>query len=204
MSQPLPSRIELLRGADLVPSPWKNGGGVTREIVAFPQAGASLNTFAWRASLADIAQDGPFSRFADIDRTLVLASGAGLLLDEGRVAEPASRLSHALALTGDVVRFGGESAVDARLVDGPVSVFNLMVRRGAVRGGLQVWREAGCRTVAAQTVLLHAAHGPLEVNVAGAGFVGLATGDTLRVDSAGAVPIESLGDGVLLVVALDT
>ncbi|MFP3548944.1 HutD family protein, partial [Rhizobium sp. SIMBA_035] len=27
----------LIRGADLVAAPWKNGGGVTREVAAFPE-----------------------------------------------------------------------------------------------------------------------------------------------------------------------
>ncbi|HDR9381628.1 TPA: HutD family protein, partial [Burkholderia multivorans] len=35
-----PMAAALIRAADLVASPWKNGGGVTREIAAgFPEAG---------------------------------------------------------------------------------------------------------------------------------------------------------------------
>jgi environmental stress-induced protein Ves len=49
----------LLRGVDLVAAPWKNGGGVTREVAAFP-AGAGLDAFVWRVSIADVAQAGPF------------------------------------------------------------------------------------------------------------------------------------------------
>ncbi|MBJ9881917.1 HutD family protein, partial [Burkholderia cenocepacia] len=71
----------LIRAADLVASPWKNGGGVTREIGAFPP-GAALDAFAWRVSVADVGTAGPFSRFDGIDRTLVLLSGAGMTLAE--------------------------------------------------------------------------------------------------------------------------
>lgn len=57
-----PLRLSLIRAEQLVASPWKNGGGVTREIAAQPP-GASLDGFAWRVSVADVAQPGPFSRF---------------------------------------------------------------------------------------------------------------------------------------------
>ncbi|HXZ10527.1 MAG TPA: HutD family protein, partial [Paraburkholderia sp.] len=73
-------QMTLIRATGLVASPWKNGGGVTREVAAYPQ-GAGLDTFVWRVSVADVSQPGPFSRFAGIDRTLVLLSGAGMLLD---------------------------------------------------------------------------------------------------------------------------
>ncbi|MBN3819399.1 HutD family protein, partial [Paraburkholderia sp. Se-20369] len=37
-----PVTATMMRAADLVASPWKNGGGVTREIAAFPP-GAALD-----------------------------------------------------------------------------------------------------------------------------------------------------------------
>ena len=68
--------------------PWKNGGGTTAEIAAFPD-GAGFNAFDWRISLAEVASDGPFSAFPGIDRTLMLVEGARLALDRrGRVARP--------------------------------------------------------------------------------------------------------------------
>ncbi|MEC4600651.1 HutD family protein, partial [Burkholderia vietnamiensis] len=54
--------VATIRGAALVASPWKNGGGVTREIAAYPP-GAALDAFAWRVSVADVGAGGPFSRF---------------------------------------------------------------------------------------------------------------------------------------------
>lgn len=197
------ARVALMRGADLAPAPWKNGGGVTREIASWAADGASSDGFAWRASLADIARDGPFSRFAGVDRTLVLADGAGLLLDEAQGEGHVPRATYTLERALSVARFAGESAIDARLVAGPVRVFNLMVRRAAARGALDVWRAAGRRNVRAQTVLLHAVQGPVEASVAGAAFVALAAGDTLRLEAAQGVEIESRGAGALLVVTLD-
>ncbi|MBN3774487.1 HutD family protein, partial [Burkholderia sp. Se-20378] len=37
-----PVNATMIRAADLVASPWKNGGGVTREIAAFSPKGTSL------------------------------------------------------------------------------------------------------------------------------------------------------------------
>ncbi|MEM5400070.1 HutD family protein [Paraburkholderia unamae] len=49
------AKVTLLRGVDLVPAPWKNGGGVTREIATGCAVSALPDGFAWRASLANIA-----------------------------------------------------------------------------------------------------------------------------------------------------
>ena len=43
-------------------------------------AGAPLAAFDWRVSVADVAADGPFSRFPGVDRVLVLIAGAGMRL----------------------------------------------------------------------------------------------------------------------------
>lgn len=43
-------------------TPWKNGGGETREIICVPAPDAP---FLWRASIATLQADGPFSPFVD-------------------------------------------------------------------------------------------------------------------------------------------
>src|SRR5687768_10431330 len=65
--------------AELAAHPWKNGGGVTREIAAHPP-GASLADFEWRMSIAEVAGDGAFSRFEGVDRCIALLDGAGMQL----------------------------------------------------------------------------------------------------------------------------
>jgi hypothetical protein len=42
-----------------------SGAGETREIISFPPDALQ---FGWRASIATIASDGPFSLFAGVDR----------------------------------------------------------------------------------------------------------------------------------------
>ena len=65
--------------ADIAPTPWKNGGGATREIACWPP-GTGLDSFDWRISVATIAADGAFSVFSGIDRSITLLSGDGVLL----------------------------------------------------------------------------------------------------------------------------
>ncbi|WP_246641693.1 HutD/Ves family protein [Paraburkholderia edwinii] len=169
-------KLAFIRGADLIAAPWKNGGGVTREIAAYPP-GAGFDTFIWRVSLADVAQPGPFSSFAGIDRTLVLLSGAGMLLDE------AQGHTHALEQPYGIARFAGEAAIGARLIDGATRDFNLMIRRGAATGDIDVWHSGESHAVSADTLLLFCAAGSLNVTLAGVDEpVALATNDTLRID----------------------
>ena len=102
--------------------PWKNGGGVTREIVCQPP-GAGLDAFDWRVSIAHIASDGPFSRFEGVDRVITLLEGAGVQLssDDGMVA-------HRLATAWQPFAFAGEAAIDSRLIDGPWDDFSVMTQ----------------------------------------------------------------------------
>ncbi|SAK80318.1 HutD/Ves family protein [Caballeronia ptereochthonis] len=176
--------VSLIRGIDLAASPWKNGGGITREV--------ATRAHAWRVSIADIDRPGPFSRFDGIDRVLVLLDGAGLMLDE-----------HAVMHAFDVARFTGESSIEARLTDGPVRVFNLMTHRGAARASIDFRRAPASRIVDAETVLLHCAQGSLDVRV-GQARVTLTKMDTVRVDAANDVEVEIQGDGMLLCASLDT
>ncbi|WP_322057840.1 HutD family protein [Paraburkholderia sp. J63] len=214
------AQLTLLRGADLVASPWKNGGGVTREIALANLPGAEPGNFAWRVSVADVSQAGPFSRFEGVARTLVLLEGAGMVLDEtapeGEAPHGGAPVrTHTLARALDVARFDGEAPIDARLVDGPTRDFNLMVRRDAARAAFEVWRENVARRIEADTVLLYCAQGETSVRVNGAGPTRLAAGDTLRIDtvvtndasgaadSSRAVRIETQGEGALFAIALD-
>ncbi len=108
----------------LVPQPWKNGGGVTREVAAWP-TGASFADFAWRVSIADVAQDGPFSAFDGIDRQITLWEGEGvhLLSDDGSI-------DHRLVECGAPFAFDGGTPLQATLRAGGIRDINVMTRRG--------------------------------------------------------------------------
>jgi len=153
--------------------PWKNGGGHTTEIAAHP-TGSGFASFAWRVSVADVVQDGPFSPFAGIDRTLVLLAGAGMrLTGDGEPLE--------LRTPFEPVSFSGESTLHCSLMAGPVRDFNLMVRRGAARGDVVVRREGGEPIAPADTYVCYAALGASECLVAGHPPISLAEAHTLLV-----------------------
>jgi environmental stress-induced protein Ves len=71
--------IHLFERAQLRATPWKNGGGVTREIACHPPQ-AGMQNFDWRISIAHIASDGDFSVFAGVDRVITLLEGGGVQL----------------------------------------------------------------------------------------------------------------------------
>jgi environmental stress-induced protein Ves len=126
----------------LAPTPWKNGGGTTREIACFPD-GATVEKFEWRVSVANVNADGAFSKFDGVDRTIVLLSGKGMWLND-----------HALMQVGHPYAFPGETDVFARLIDGPTVDFNVMVRRGAWRAEARTRDEAFEFTHGERTVQL--------------------------------------------------
>ncbi|MGV2287206.1 HutD family protein [Trinickia sp. YCB016] len=190
--------VTLLRAADLVASRWKNGGGVTREIAAYPW-GSDLDTFVWRVSVADVEKPGAFSRFPGIDRSLVLLSGNGMLLDER------GGITYSLMKPLDAAHFNGETAIDASLVDGPTRDFNLMLRRGRVRGLIDVWRGNAEHTLDADVMLLFCASGTFDVTLGGeasdAGApVTLGETDTLCIEAPRALSCAVSGSGVMLAV----
>lgn len=99
---------------------WRNGGGATREITSRPEG---TDEFGWRASVADIEADGPFSAFPGVDRTLTLLTGDGVRLTSGV-------FDRLLERAGEPFGFSGDLALAAELPGGPCRVLNLMVRRG--------------------------------------------------------------------------
>jgi environmental stress-induced protein Ves len=116
--------MRIIRAADCKVMPWKNGGGTTTEIAVAPE-GASLGDFDWRISMANVGQDGPFSSFPGIDRTLSVLTGNGIRLAFGD-GETVS-LDRATA----PFFFAADRAVDGVLVDGAIDDLNVMSRRGA-------------------------------------------------------------------------
>jgi environmental stress-induced protein Ves len=114
--------VTLLRAADRTAVPWKNGGGVTREVAAWPP-GAGFDDFAWRVSMAEVRSDGPFSMFPGVDRILAVLEGRLVLSVEGQA-------SITLAHDTPPAAFPGDAPTTARVESGPVLDLNVMTRRG--------------------------------------------------------------------------
>jgi uncharacterized protein len=212
---------------------WRNGQGWTREIVTgrMPEASATQAPLAealaavevasaislrqdastpagaaaqshpwdWRLSIAEIERDCPFSAFAGCDRGLVLLSGNGMHLDFADGSHVHLEPPH-----GRVV-FSGENAAQCRLVDGPTTDFNAMVRRD--RCTMQVFHRplVGSMVFFAEAGVLWAIHlmaGRATVKSADV-RASLDAGDTVLLDNLnGEMPARSILDGggdVLLV-----
>lgn len=115
----------MVRPEDVMPQPWKNGGGVTRELLADPPG----DGWRVRISVAEIERDGPFSAFPGVARWFVVLKGAGVELDFGASTARLTR-------NDAPIRFDGAAAPTCRLIDGPTRDLNLMLRGAS--GGMQI------------------------------------------------------------------
>lgn len=120
--------------SDTVPTLWKNGGGTTRELIAWPNA----TDWVWRMSVAEVASSGAFSMFDGVQRWFSVLSGAGVELTMGDAPE---KEAHLLTVKSEAFSFDGLLPVDCQLIDGITQDFNLMVRRDKAQG--QMKRIAG-------------------------------------------------------------
>ena len=112
---------------DIKPTPWRNGDGITRELVAWPDSSA----WQWRASVAEVIQSGPFSSFAGVQRWFAVLQGDGVCLTvDGN--------PHNLTDTDDPLAFDGSVLTTCKLLGGATQDFNLMVRGGASARMLRV------------------------------------------------------------------
>lgn len=147
--------MSILRLRDCPATPWKNGMGRTRELAVHP-AGAGMDDFLWRVSVAEVDSAAPFSVFPGIDRYIALLEGAGfsMALDDGR--------THALTTPFAPFAFPGEAGVNVALHGGPTRDFNLMLRRSHVQGELVVWDEPGRQVVDDAVALIYCAQGHVD------------------------------------------
>lgn len=81
-----------------------------------------MDNFLWRLSMALVTKAGPFSMFAEIDRTLSVIDGTLALTGSG--------FNVLLNEASDPLCFRGDLPVSGRSVGGTVLDVNAMVRRG--------------------------------------------------------------------------
>jgi environmental stress-induced protein Ves len=134
--------MRILRAADYRVMPWKNGGGTTTEIVVSPDA-AGLDEFDWRVSMARIEQDGPFSSFPGIDRTLSILEGEGIIL------HVADRIPIGLRKASEPLPFPADVPTRANLIAGPITDLNVMSRRTRVSHSVERLAVSGSVDLAA-------------------------------------------------------
>jgi hypothetical protein len=120
--------FHVVRFDDVKATRWKNGGGVTRELLVWPTA----DEWLVRISVADIEKNGPFSVFPGIQRTITVLNGAGIRLDHPLNVE--------LRPDDPPFTFPGDIAPDCELVQGPTRDLNAMFRNADGVGQLEHWR----------------------------------------------------------------
>jgi hypothetical protein len=157
--------MRILRAAVRVAAPWKNGGGTTLEVAAFPE-GSTLDRFGWRISMAEVRKGGPFSMFPGIDRKLAILEGRMTLAVEGR---------EEIELSSDssVVSFPGDVPTNCQPLAACVTDLNLMTRRGQFSAAMTRYRGGEARqalTMADSEVTAVIALQPLELRTAGNRF----------------------------------
>jgi len=181
---------------------WKNGGGMTSEIVIEPP-GAGLNDFDWRLSMARLDAPGPFSSFPGVDRLLLALEGQIDLTIEGRLTS--------LTPADPAVHFAGEATASADLPRSSAGGFqraldfNAMVRRGKTSAHLSRLRfqraarvtvREGVAVVLSRTSAMNAetvnSHATLELNDA----------IVIRCSQPQQLSFSSLGPGELVICEL--
>jgi environmental stress-induced protein Ves len=164
-------RLTHLTTRDYKRMSWKNGGGVTTELLLEPKEDG---TALWRLSIAEVTKSGPFSDFSGYARTIMLIDGPGFVLDfEGH---PSQRLDRRY----EPFPFDGGWKTDCTLIDGPVRDFNLMAAREAGSATLTVAKldHGGIQIDAAKILVFHVLEGDASVS-----SHDVPQGDTLRVDA---------------------
>ena len=192
--------MEIIRFADLKAEPWRNGGGVTRQIASQPtpaspiQDGAGDGGWDWRVSIADVTKAGEFSPFPGMERVLTVIEGELLLLS----VDGAEHLMEKYR----PFRFAGGAATVSKLPTGDVRNLNVITRTGAFKGFTSIIELSKKR---AHPVF----EGQLGILLQGQATVGAGDGDPTdlgRYDAVVGSDADTpniLGRGFLAVVSID-
>jgi environmental stress-induced protein Ves len=119
--------MEIIRFAELRSEPWRNGGGVTRELASHPKAASAQDgAWDWRVSIADVTKAGDFSAFPGMERVLTVVDGELLLLTVDGAEHPLEKYRP--------FRFSGDAAANGALPTGDIRDLNVITRAGSFKG----------------------------------------------------------------------
>ncbi|WP_306333700.1 HutD family protein [Streptomyces sp. KL118A] len=172
---------DVLRWSAYRSVPWKNGGGITREVAD----GAD-----WRVSVADVAGDGAFSVFPGLDRVITPVEGGGMVLTVDGTPWPVGPLTP--------FAFPGDAATDCRVTAGAVRNLNVMTRRGRATAQVEIVtvtaaQETGTACAAGETLLVMAVTEGIAVGGAAGRETSLGRLDCVRRDGPGTLAVGGEG-----------
>jgi uncharacterized protein len=182
--------LEIITASEFQTTPWKNGTGITHEIVK-EQA---RDQILWRISIAEMDRDATFSPFDSYARILTVIEGEGLNLHH-----PEGEL-HAGALKP--VKFSGDLQIDGRLISGHVRNFNVIYDRERVQADVTVLRSGDTWAEGTDFNSRHVIYCLSGVVQIGAAPVAPGVAALFRAD-AGQIEIGKDGCAVLVVLTID-
>ncbi|NMR29696.1 HutD/Ves family protein [Crystallibacter degradans] len=118
--------MRIIEFASLKPQPWRNGGGVTREIAL----GGMATEPVWRLSIADVTTAGGFSAFPGMERTFTVIEGDVVELTVDGFARRLERFRP--------FRFDGGSTTSCALPTGACRALNVMTRKDSFGAGVLI------------------------------------------------------------------
>lgn len=119
--------MEIIRYAELKSEPWRNGGGVTRELASHPSAASAQDgAWDWRVSIAELTKAGDFSAFPGMERVLTVIDGELLLLTVDGAEHPLEKYRP--------FRFSGEASTHGALPTGDIRNLNVITRADSFKG----------------------------------------------------------------------
>jgi environmental stress-induced protein Ves len=177
--------VRILRAADRVAAPWKNGGGVTREVAIWPPD-STFDNFDWRVSIAEVRAAGPFSVFENVDRVLLIL--------EGRIALDFADGSVALDAQSAPIAFPGDAVCHGRPLDGIVLDLNVMTRRGRCSARMERLAVEPSHRTANHALVVATSPATLQI---GTGSAALESFDALALNKNARVRLQS-GAAVLI------
>lgn len=185
--------LSLLTVEDYRKTPWKNGNGITEDVLLLPQ-GASHEDFDIRISRAPIVDESTFSSFPGVERTITRLGENPLTL---RFAEgDAVALEHLVPF-----RFDSALAPSSCLPAGASQVMNVMTRRGRWVARVKVLRGAVKELLPVPGRGLVAVHAVSGECIVGAGHA--ASGQTLIARDVDSVEIAVPEESVSLVAVIE-
>lgn len=137
----------------VTPQPWRNGAGVTHELLAWQSA----QNWRCRISVANIDQDAPFSAFPGVQRWFAVIDGTGVALRFGDKPE------YLMTPADAPLCFDGAAAPNCRLLGGASRDLNLMLR-GANGGMRRSDNGSGWHTSASGAGIFAVCSGRLHLN----------------------------------------
>lgn len=162
----------LLTPEDYRKTPWKNGNGVTEDVLLLPK-GSSHENFDIRISRAPIVDESRFSAFPGIDRTITRLGENPLSLRfaDGREVE----LGHLAPYS-----FDSALAPNSLLSTGASQVMNVMTRRGRWQSHVSILHGTAHEVIdvpEAGMLVVHVVRGKCDIGVTHAG-----DGETLIIE----------------------